>query len=141
MKQSDIFTLILIAGIGTLSAFFMCQMLLGDPNEASVKFKTINRTISSALTAPDPEVFNAGAINPTVEVFVGGCEDINRNGLLDDFELEACKTVENTGDDKPDADCEDIDGNGLLDEEEMTICEQKKEQENPENNGNPPERG
>lgn len=91
MKQSDIFTLILIAGIGTLAAFFACQAILGDPDAASVKFKTVNRVISSELVQPDAEVFNSTAINPTVEVYVGGCEDIDQNGILDEMEIEACK--------------------------------------------------
>lgn len=94
MKQSDIFTLILIAGIGTLAAFFACQAILGDPSKASVKFKTVNRVVSSELTAPDPEVFNSSAINPTIEVYVGGCEDIDQNGILDEIELEACEQEE-----------------------------------------------
>lgn len=123
MKQSDIFTLILIAGIGTLSAFFVCQMLLGDPNDASVKIKTINREVSSALIQPDPEVFNGEAINPTVEVFVGGCEDINQNGILDGNELKACQTVVDTGENE---DCEDLDGDGELSDEELRLCELEK---------------
>ncbi len=42
------------------------------------------------LQAPDPEIFNAGAINPTIEVYVGDCEDIDQNGILDMAELIAC---------------------------------------------------
>lgn len=95
MKQSDIFTLILIAGIGTIAAFFVCRTILGDPNQASTKFKTINRTISSSLVNPDPEIFNSTAINPTIEVYVGDCEDIDQNGILDEAELEACERVMN----------------------------------------------
>lgn len=90
MKQSDIFTLILIAGIGTLAAFFVCQTLLGDPSEASTKFKTVNRVVDSSLVDPDPNVFNSLAINPTIEVYVGDCEDIDQNGILDETELELC---------------------------------------------------
>ena len=96
MKQSDIFTLILIAGIGTLGAFFACQAILGDPSKASVKFKTISMVISSELVEPDAEVFNSTAINPTIEVYVGGCEDIDQNGILDEIELEACAKEEET---------------------------------------------
>ena len=59
MKQSDIFTLILIASIGTLAAFFVCQMLMGDPDEASITFKSLSKPVESALVAPDPEVFNS----------------------------------------------------------------------------------
>lgn len=94
MKQSDVFTLILIAGIGTLAAFFVCQTLLGNPDEASVQFKTVSRVIGSDLVQPDREVFNSTAINPTVEVFVGDCEDIDQNGILDDAELTACSRIE-----------------------------------------------
>ena len=90
MKQSDIFSLILIASVGTLAAFFVCQSLMGDPDDASVKFKAL----VSALVVPDPEVFNGAAINPTVEVYVGACEDVDQNGILDAAELEACTTVE-----------------------------------------------
>ena len=94
MKQSDIFSLILIASVGTLAAFFVCQSLMGNPNDASVKFKAFAKPIDSALVAPDPEVFNGAAINPTVEVYVGECEDVDQNGILDAAELEACTTVE-----------------------------------------------
>lgn len=94
MKQSDIFTLILIAGIGTLAAFFVCNAVLGDPDLATAKFKTLNSKIESSLAAPDPEVFNSTAINPTIEVYVGGCVDIDQNGILDMAELIACGTEE-----------------------------------------------
>lgn len=94
MKQSDIFSLILIASVGTLAAFFLCQSLMGNPDNASVKFKALANPVTSALVVPDPEVFNSAAINPTVEVYVGACEDIDQNGILDAAELEACTTVE-----------------------------------------------
>lgn len=94
MKQSDIFSLILIASVGTLAAFFVCQSLMGDPDDASVKFKALVSPVDSALVVPDPEVFNGAAINPTVEVYVGACEDVDQNGILDAAELEACMTVE-----------------------------------------------
>ena len=90
MKQSDIFTLILIAGIGTLAAFFVSRAILGDPDMAKVEYKTVSRVIDSKLAQPDPEVFNSLAINPTIEVFVGNCEDIDQNGILDAAELVAC---------------------------------------------------
>ena len=89
MKQSDIFTLILVAGIGLFCSFFVVQLLLGDPKEAMVTFRTVV-PIESSLVDPDPEVFHSSAINPTVEVYVGECEDIDQNGILDDMELEAC---------------------------------------------------
>lgn len=90
MKQSDIFTLILVAGVGTLASFFVCNTLLGDPDEASTKFTRLSQVISADLTDPDPEIFNTTAINPTIEVYVGDCEDIDQNGILDMAELVAC---------------------------------------------------
>lgn len=90
MKQSDIFTLILIAGIGTLAAFFLCNAIMGDPDLATTEFKALSSVIDNKLVAPDPEIFNGNAINPTVEVYVGDCEDIDQNGILDMAELVAC---------------------------------------------------
>ncbi len=94
MRQSDIFTLVLIAGIGTLAAFFICNAIMGDPDLAQTKFTALSKTISSDLVKPDPEIFNSTAINPTIEVFVGNCEDIDQNGILDMGELAACGRVE-----------------------------------------------
>lgn len=94
MKRSDVFTLVLIAGIGTLAAFLACNAIMGDPNEASVSFMAPKEVIGSGLADPDPEVFNSYAINPTVEVYVGDCEDIDRNGILDTAELIVCGRVQ-----------------------------------------------
>lgn len=90
MKQSDIFTLVLIAGIGTLAAFFLCNAIMGDPDLATTEFKTLSSVIDNKLVEPDPEIFNGHAINPTIEVYVGDCEDIDQNGILDMAELVAC---------------------------------------------------
>ena len=82
MKQSDIFTIIIIASIGMVAAFFASNALLGNPDELSMKHKTIT-PISTEIVEPDPETFNVDAINPTVEVYVGQCEDVDQNGILD----------------------------------------------------------
>ncbi len=109
MKQSDIFTLILIASIGTVAAFFACNAIMGDPDKASTKFKSVSTVISKDLMAPDPEIFNSVAVNPTVEVYVGDCEDIDRNGILDQAELLACSKDTVDGEDVENGDDEDID--------------------------------
>lgn len=90
MKRSDIYSLILIAGVGTLAAFLACNALLGDPNKASVEFTTVSTVLTSDLAEPNEEIFNGTAINPTIEVYVGDCEDIDQNGMLDKAELIAC---------------------------------------------------
>lgn len=93
MKQSDIFSVIIIAVVGTLIAFFVTNSLLGDPDLQYVTFKTMN-DISPTLIDPDIEVFNPDAINPTVEVYVGDCEDVDKNGILSPEEMAACEKAE-----------------------------------------------
>ena len=97
MKQSDIFTLILIASVGTVAAFFVCNTIMGDPDEAKVQFKALSSVVSKDLKTPDAEIFNPAAVNPTVEVYVGDCEDIDQNGILDQAELLACSEKKQDG--------------------------------------------
>ena len=89
MKQSDIFTIIIIASIGMVGAFVASNAILGNPDELTMKHKNIS-PISTEVVEPDPETFNRDAINPTVEVYVGQCEDVDQNGILDRAELVAC---------------------------------------------------
>ena len=89
MRRSDIFTVTFVVSVGVLLTFIACSFLLGDPDTRYLKHKTIGK-ITADLTSPDPEVFNVDAINPTVEVYVGSCEDVDRNGILDRAELVAC---------------------------------------------------
>lgn len=93
MKQSDLITVIMIAVGGTLAAFFSVNIILGNPSELTKDVKTIE-VVSPDLAEPDPEIFNKDAINPTIEVYVGGCEDIDQNGILDRAELVACGQAE-----------------------------------------------
>lgn len=89
MKQSDIFTIIAVALVGVIVSTILVNMLMGNPDEKSVSFKTVE-VIEPDLDNPDPEVFNPDAINPTVEVYVGDCVDQDQNGVLDEAELIAC---------------------------------------------------
>ncbi len=89
MKQSDIFTVIIVATVGTIVAAILCNMLLGDPNDKSVTFNRV-AVVESSLAIPDPEVFNPDAVNPTVEVYVGDCVDQDQDGQLSETELKAC---------------------------------------------------
>ena len=95
MKQSDVISVVMVAIIGSIMAFFLVNLILGEPKD--VKYRSVS-SVSSELANPDPEVFNYGAVNPTVEVYVGSCEDIDRDGILSDKELEACK---NEGEEEP----------------------------------------
>ncbi|MBR0403349.1 hypothetical protein IJI55_02265 [Candidatus Saccharibacteria bacterium] len=89
MKQSDIITVVIIAVVGTIAAYFGVNMLLGNPADATYQFKIIEG-ISADLASPDPEVFNKDAINPTIEVYVGDCQDVDQNGIIDKAELVNC---------------------------------------------------
>jgi hypothetical protein len=71
MKKSDIAMIILIAAVSMMIAYFAAQAVLGNVQNESVQVKTIDR-ISTEVTEPDPTVFNSNAINPTVEVIIGG---------------------------------------------------------------------
>lgn len=96
MRQSDIITVILIAGIGVFAAFFLCNMILGNPDEKTVTFKTV-QVVDASLASPDPELFNQDAINPTVEVYVGNCQDLDQNGVLDVAEQILCGRIDSAG--------------------------------------------
>ena len=92
MKQSDIITTVLVAALGIAVAAWGCNALLGDPASLSVSFKTVE-VISDELATPDENIFNKQAVNPTVEVYVGLCEDVDQSGDLDESEKLACNEV------------------------------------------------
>lgn len=68
--------IILIAAVSMILAYFGAQAILGNVQNESVQVKTIDR-ISTDVTEPDPSVFNSNAINPTVEVIIGGDQSNN----------------------------------------------------------------
>lgn len=70
MKNSDIATLILIASISMLVAYFVTDGIIGKPTNGNVKVKTID-PITADVQEPDEAIFNKDAINPTVEVVIG----------------------------------------------------------------------
>lgn len=89
MKRSDIITIVLVAGIGMIAAYVSLNLFLGNPDEFSVDYSYIDE-ISSAVSAPNENVFNPDAINPTVEVYVGDCEDTDGDGTISSAERAAC---------------------------------------------------
>ncbi len=89
MKTSDYITVGFIAVFVTVLSYFAVNAILGDPEEWSVSFDSM-REASGELVEPSKEIFNASAINPTVEVYVGTCEDTNQDGQLSEDEIRAC---------------------------------------------------
>ena len=72
MKKTDIAMLILISSVAIMIAFFVAKSIpFLQPSEDGVKVKTIDE-ISSQVEQPDETVFYDEAINPTVEIVVGG---------------------------------------------------------------------
>lgn len=67
MKRTDIALIVLIAAVSAGIAYFVANSLLGNMTEQGVKVQTID-PITSVVESPDPKIFNAQAINPSVEV-------------------------------------------------------------------------
>ena len=63
--------IILVAGVSALLAFSVASSLpMLRPAKEGVKIPTI-ATYEKGVKDPDPEVFNANAINPTVKTVIG----------------------------------------------------------------------
>lgn len=72
MKKSDIAMIILIASISMIVAYFVVKSIpIFQTTNAPKQVSTFDQ-ISPNIDEPDPEVFNDSAINPAVEVFIGG---------------------------------------------------------------------
>lgn len=72
MKKSDIAMIILIASISMVVAYFVVKAIPVFQSTNQPKQVSTFEEISSSVADPDPEVFNDEAINPAVEVFIGG---------------------------------------------------------------------
>lgn len=72
MKRTDVAMIILIASVSVLVSYFVVSAIpvFQNANEP-VKVKTID-AISENVGDPDADIFNADAINPTVQVTIGG---------------------------------------------------------------------
>lgn len=75
MKKSDIAMIILIASISMVVAYFVVKSIPVFQSTSQPKQVSTFTEISGDVAEPDPNVFNAEAINPTVEVFIGGNTD------------------------------------------------------------------
>ena len=72
MKKTDIAMIILIASVSVGIAFAAVSAIPGlKQSDKPVKVKTIDE-YTADLDEPNPLVFNRDAINPTVDVTIGG---------------------------------------------------------------------
>lgn len=77
-KNTDLATSIGAAILGVIIAYFVCNIFIGSGEP--VKVKTLDTSISASFADPSVEVFNYKALNPTVEVYVGECQEYDQDG-------------------------------------------------------------
>lgn len=92
--KTDLFTSIAAAIAGVLIAFFVTNLFIGPIED--VAFSTVDTKVNANLSTPDPEVFNYRALNPTVEVYVGECDEYNEFGECVETETSVEEIVEET---------------------------------------------
>lgn len=90
--KKDLFTSIGTALLGAIIAYFVCNLFLGPIEDVS--FQTIGSDVTVDIIEPSPEVFNYRALNPTVEVYVGDCQNFDEYGEC--IDEEAAQSLENT---------------------------------------------
>lgn len=71
MKRTDVAMIVFIASISMLLSYFVAKTVLGDVQNEAVTVKTAE-PINAEVVKPDTRIFNKDAVNPTVEVFIGG---------------------------------------------------------------------
>ena len=67
MKKTDLAMIILIAAVSVGIAYFVASSFFGEMDNKGVKVQTVD-AITSTVEPPDTKIFNAKAINPSVEV-------------------------------------------------------------------------
>ena len=97
----DMFTAVGVAVGGILIAFFVTNLLFTEPDPYQVPI--INTSASStaenfdyaSLSEPDNEVFNYDALNPTVEVYVGECDEYDHEDNNNDYNNAKDESADN----------------------------------------------
>lgn len=82
--KKDLVTSILAAILGFVVVYVIAGVVMPELDDFS--FKSLNADTNYSVSDPNPGIFNYRAINPTVEVYVGECEEYNESGeCIDDF--------------------------------------------------------
>ncbi len=76
--KTDLASSIAAAIVGVLLAYFICNLFLGEIEPVTIK--TVDSSVTADLVEPNAEIFNYKALNPTVEVYVGDCNEYNSYG-------------------------------------------------------------
>ena len=75
MKNTDIALVILIAAVSIGLSYWLGNLLLGDPSDDTYQISYVEG-VSAEIMQPDIETFNPSGINPTVEVIIGTCKEV-----------------------------------------------------------------
>lgn len=68
--KAELATTIVAAIAGALIAYFVANLFIGEIK--SVGVKTVETEVTADLAEPDANIFNQRALNPTVEIYIGG---------------------------------------------------------------------
>lgn len=72
MKKTDIAMIILVIAVSAGIAYVAVGAVpFLNPPEKAIQVDTIDR-YSADVAEPDPDVFNSEALNPTVDITIGG---------------------------------------------------------------------
>lgn len=71
MKKNDLALLVLIVAIAVVVSYFVGKSVIGDPNTKAIQVETA-QPISDSFPQPDQRVFNDKAIDPAVNITIGG---------------------------------------------------------------------
>ncbi|MBR0480059.1 hypothetical protein IJJ49_02240 [Candidatus Saccharibacteria bacterium] len=76
--KTDLATSIGAAIAGVLISYFVVNIFFGEIEDFTIKSVDPNLTVE--LAEPNENIFNFRALNPTVEVYVGECDEYNEDG-------------------------------------------------------------
>lgn len=71
MKKNDVALLVFIIAITLMVSYFVGRAVIGEPKSQPVQVDRVV-AIQPDYPTPDPRVFNDKAIDPTVNISIGG---------------------------------------------------------------------
>lgn len=90
--KNDLLTSIIAATVGIVASYVVTNMFFGELEDFSIS--TVDPNLTVKLAEPNNEVFNYLAVNPTVEVFVGECDEYDeKTGECLDKDVESSENI------------------------------------------------
>lgn len=131
--KMDLVTSIAVTVVGIILGFFVTNLVvppLQDFSFPTVDIKADEANAYATLVDPDPNVFNSRALNPTVEVFVGGCKEYALDGkCLEEDDSNNQEEDDENEDNEDENEQENIDDYDFGIEDEETGNENEDEDE------------